>query len=670
MKTSLPLAIALVLAAPAATQGALDAAFRRPLPIHTQPDDPAGGSYGYWTAAADFKARFDDGFTFYPWLPGALETRGLRWQTSSVRLGAQELLPAACEVRVQPERYELGRGNLTERYDVRAEGIEQSFCLAERPAGDGDLVIEGKVTTAFTAAHVTARHGAIDFASDGALAMRYGAAIAFDREGHRADVATSFDGEHIRLHVQAAFVAAATFPLTIDPLSSNVALRLSTQPNVATSMTCATAPLVERVILAVVREFSATDLDAYAFLSGENPAPTMFDLFSDVTTSWSTTTVELAEVSGANRWALAFERDFGGGVTGARVYLHSFSSTALNTGTTLFPATNTRAPRLGGALGAGTKLLLLYGSGADCMQQIVDGQNLTLGAVQLHQAGASEWAASRGKSPGQRWCVAINDGAAIRVRLVDDAGGLDASHVFPDTNGATGPELDGNGVRFLLTYTQTGGTIVTRRLQARRFDMSFGGAPTVQPVRTLASVPLLTGIGRRQIAYDFQTTSHWVLGFHLRSALGSFQGKLLRLGFTGAVTESVDCNAVEGIETLLPCVAYNGVQATGSSFSAGYAALGALQNELLHRRFDYSPQAGVSFYGTSCATVTLGDGHPPYAGSQFYRLNLGGVAPGSICLHAVGVSPASVDLTPIGMTSCNLLVDAVLTTGVIADATG
>lgn len=655
-------------------QQVADAAFTRPLPIHTQAADPIGGTYGYWTAGPAFKASFADGFTFYPWLPGAHETCGLQWRTVSVRLGVSELLPANGEPQVDAYRYQLRRGPVTEIYDVRPEGIEQSFRLDARPVGAGPLVIEGEVTTPFTAAPVLARHGALTFHAGGEPAMVYGAAMAFDSAGHRTTVATSWDGARIRLELDAAFVAAATFPLTVDPLSSAFAVRNSGQPITATSMVAASAPGVTRVVLAVVREFSATDLDAYAFLSADNPAPGMLDVFSDVTTSWSTNSIDACEIAGAGRWALAFEREFPTtGVKAARAYVHDFASSSLNTGTTLFAASNTTSPRIGGMLLTGTKALMVYGSGSDCVQQLVDGQNLTLGAVQTHQTNATEWNIIKASSPAQRWCVATNAGLspALRLRLVDENGVLEPSYAVPDTSNGTGPELDGLGSRYLLTWSdQTTGTFAQKRVRARRFDFFPNQAPTFQPVRTLLNVSLLTGIGPRDVAFDYTTHSHWAVGFHTRSPFGAFAGTLLRLGYAGGVVETVSINTVQGGDTLLPCVAHCGVQPTGSLMTAGYSAPGATLTALVHRRFEYSPQAGVVYYGTSCSTNVLGDGHPPYAGSETYRLNLNGVAPGTICLHVLGVAPANAPLDGLGMIACRLLVDPLLTTAVLADATG
>src|SRR5262249_39624449 len=153
---------------------------------------------------------------------------------------------------------------------------------------------------------------------------------------------------------------------------------------------CASAPAIPRVFFVIVREFSATDLDAYGFIDTDNPI-TFIDVFSDVTTSWSTTKVDLAEVAGASSWALAMEREFSGPSYGARVYVQGYAA-ALNTGTTLFVPLDSTAPCIGGNINTGTQALLLYGSNGDCLQRIVDCATPALGAPTVHQAGATDWA--------------------------------------------------------------------------------------------------------------------------------------------------------------------------------------------------------------------------------------------------------------------------------------
>ncbi|MFO1052600.1 MAG: hypothetical protein U1F36_10330 [Planctomycetota bacterium] len=60
----------------------------------------------------------------------------------------------------------------------------------------------------------------------------------------------------------------------------------------------------------------------------------------------------------------------------------------------------------------------------------------------------------------------------------------------------------------------------------------------------------------------------------------------------------------------------------------------------------------------------------PYAGSEFYRSILSGVAPGTPAFFALGLAPSDVPLDPIGMPRCRLLVDLLATFPAVADAHG
>jgi hypothetical protein len=66
----------------------------------------------------------------------------------------------------------------------------------------------------------------------------------------------------------------------------------------------------------------------------------------------------------------------------------------------------------------------------------------------------------------------------------------------------------------------------------------------------------------------------------------------------------------------------------------------------------------------------MGDGHPPYAGSEFYYSSVLTLVPGTFAIQVIGFGPVSTPLGSYGMPGCMLLADPVITTGVVADATG
>lgn len=121
------------------------------VPIHTHPADPTFGEYGVWAGGAGYKVRFGDDVTFFPRLgKSAPRNLPLTWRTRTVTVGGRVLVDAdvVCNAGATgPTRFEYRRGPVVEAYDVRADGIEQTFVLAQRPAIAGDLVVEGTLST-------------------------------------------------------------------------------------------------------------------------------------------------------------------------------------------------------------------------------------------------------------------------------------------------------------------------------------------------------------------------------------------------------------------------------------------------------------------------------------------------------------------------------------------
>lgn len=120
------------------------------MPIHAAPTSavPIAGAPGCQAFGASFKAAFHDGFVFDPVL-GSDYPANLpwRWTTESVTAGEVVLLAAGAppEHAHTDWRYEYRWPDLTEAYEVRAEGVEQSFVFARAPRPAGDLVVRGRI---------------------------------------------------------------------------------------------------------------------------------------------------------------------------------------------------------------------------------------------------------------------------------------------------------------------------------------------------------------------------------------------------------------------------------------------------------------------------------------------------------------------------------------------
>lgn len=115
------------------------------------------------------------------------------------------------------------RGPILERYLVRDAEVEQTFELATKPDGAGDLVISIDVNGNVSAPMWDEpRHGAIGFLVDGGRALEYGAAFVLERGGKKTSIETAWDGQgRIELIVPRALLESATYPLLVDPVISS-----------------------------------------------------------------------------------------------------------------------------------------------------------------------------------------------------------------------------------------------------------------------------------------------------------------------------------------------------------------------------------------------------------------------------------------------------------------
>lgn len=133
------------------------------------------------------------------------------------RGGAVVPLAAGAGERVSPTRASFAVApGISAVYDSRERGLEQSFVFAERPAGQGDLVVRLELRTAMPLASVDASR--LRFVQPGCGEITIDTVVGIDALGHRTAGAMRFDGTTLSLSLPAAFVDAAAYPLTLDPL--------------------------------------------------------------------------------------------------------------------------------------------------------------------------------------------------------------------------------------------------------------------------------------------------------------------------------------------------------------------------------------------------------------------------------------------------------------------
>jgi len=169
----------------------------------------------------DYAARFEpDGITFTPALGDRVTTpQTLRFTSTSVRRGSTTVWQRAANttpaIAGDTVRYQH-TAELGETYEVRKDGIEQCFEFASRPAGSGDLVVCGEITTDLPLVH--AGDDGVRFERTDAGGVSFGAVTGIDANGATARGSLRVFGTTMELRLPAAFVDAAVYPLVLDPL--------------------------------------------------------------------------------------------------------------------------------------------------------------------------------------------------------------------------------------------------------------------------------------------------------------------------------------------------------------------------------------------------------------------------------------------------------------------
>ncbi|MGK0155085.1 MAG: hypothetical protein ACI9SE_002045 [Neolewinella sp.] len=670
------------------------------------PDSKAG----VWASGADYKASFHDGFVFYPLL-GASSPHNLplRWTTTEVRVGETAVtnMRQSPELRRSARRVEFDHGPFVEVYDLRADGIEQSFVFHQPLRGSGDLVVTGHVDSELVAAVAQDRHQALEFCdAAGKGIVRYGAAIVVDSSGWQQPVSTAWNGQHVELRIGAEFLAQATYPIRLDPLIARINLATGTSPVVDLDMIVAPDAGAPKLMVVFSRAFASNDIDSYAIVSDTDFSNPVL-VFSDVNASWSTKGGRCTYSGDAHRWALVFEREqFAPTTSSILTYFHLRADTNTNSGSVGLlskpPGTTARNPDVGGRRpGGGSNVLVVYQTDLTTTQQ--NTSNGETWGVLVHPGSASEVSVPNTLD----WFTAgttYDREHPTLVKMSDGTFGfwIVAWHEFfapanPDDwdinitrfsiNGLHQaqryrlgysvspphkryPQLSGGQGRFMLamTYSQSDATPMSDAIHVQRFDWpDTQYDPDISPVVVIVSDPAQPNFAFPRLAFDDNTRSHWALTY--RRGLTS-DGDLfaLRLGSDGTVLESNTIFQSPGQLGGATAVAFT--PENGGSFPIAYATdeAGA---PVFGTQLVYPPGAENTTYGTGCGGAI--GASSPYIGSQFFEFTLTGAEPSQIA--ALGMSSyqqaQSLALLPAG---CDLLIGTdggyfTVITGPTGDAT-
>ncbi len=634
-----------------------------------------------WAAGPNYKAGFDQGFTFYPRRGADRPNAPFRLTTESITIGGEEHALATSRARlVHDHRCERTHDGIVEAYDVRADGVEQSFRLPTRPAHPGEILVTCRVTSTLTSSVQSPEHTALTFAdANGEAIVRYGRAAAIDAAGRRTPMTTSFDGERIVLRLDAATVESARYPLTLDPLTSTTVLSTDVSARVTSLATAAsTAPSNPRMITCFSRLFASGDQDVFAYLcdlDGSNPVL----VYSDVVPTRSTDDVTACYSGGDTRFAIAFVRSSAAGAASTlTIYSHDASSNVFASGlsTNVVGSTGSLTnPSLGGTRFA-LRIFLAYDeqSGANYHTRgklfttttLTAQPTLALGIGSNPQPTHPSVNPLARTSDSWRW-AATQWNATPEVRggtVRYDGTSLPHHQLLQTGTQLERPTIAGADERYLLVVTAA--SLTGDELFAVRLAWPEAGTPTPGPLRLVDNAPAGDQITNHDLAYDYGTRSHWAIAYDIDRAATGREAKLTRVGYTGAKVEAQDLQPNDG--SGVPSVALARPNFEGI-FQVGYSTLEAT-NPVYVRQFAYPSGAISALVAGSCATGVFSSGFRVYAGTEFFQQRINNLANGTPVVFFLSFGQTNIDLTPIGMTGCIFGTDPTLQIATLPSVVG
>ncbi|MFO1052065.1 MAG: hypothetical protein U1F36_07615 [Planctomycetota bacterium] len=164
-----------------------------------------------------YTTRFlDDRVEFVPHTPTAPNEQTLVLRARDVTRGTRtsrirDAAPATHEGRIAS----YDRGAVTETYEVRAEGLEQSFVFHELPEGEGDLVVSVECETPMSVQQTGLNR--VEMRNDFGGVDIHGV-FGIDALGNRTEGSLSYEKGSLQLRLPGSFVREAVLPLTVDPM--------------------------------------------------------------------------------------------------------------------------------------------------------------------------------------------------------------------------------------------------------------------------------------------------------------------------------------------------------------------------------------------------------------------------------------------------------------------
>lgn len=254
----------------------------------------------------DYKATFRDGELLYTPLLGRAAPHNLPLALRVTHSGREELAAVgSATTRHDDLVASFLRPELTERIEVRPEGLKQSFVFTQLPPGNGDLVVRAQWRSELPpeAMHSS---GSLRFLMPQVGGVEIGSVLGIDADGRTSPGSLRVDGDHLDFVLPAAFVRGARLPLVVDPMLSTVVVTSSTLADSTPDVAPLPSP-TDAYLVVWIRAVSATDDDvrgqrvsaAGALLGG---------LLMIETTTANSADATVAGSHAANNWVVVWEQ--------------------------------------------------------------------------------------------------------------------------------------------------------------------------------------------------------------------------------------------------------------------------------------------------------------------------------------------------------------------------
>lgn len=666
------------------------------VPLHSQQDD-MDLSYGVWAAGDGYKVSFHDGMQFVPYLGRDYPSvQSLRWRTLSAKVGEHELVSHQPRFSQTEWRAEYDLGGLVEAYDVLVGGLEQTFVLASAPSAFGDLVIRGQLGGTVAPLPSQRGHAAVAFAdASGRVVISYGAATAIDANGRRCAMSTSMLADGLELRLDGDWLAAAAFPVVVDPLLTPVDIATGFQVE---DVDIARDALATNPIYMAEQRFAAAndaDLRMWRVTDGGG-GPVL--VFSDLTNSWSTSDPSLGLNNTSGRMLLAFTRDFP--VAGTRrVRLHSHRRADLVLEQSVLSLNETNGsnlwrPDVGEDLSSASLSTLLVVCQMEGTGTTTNSTTSSIHAAIVNTTGTGSVVsqfeiadialtdcerpsiASVGSGLFREWTVAYQsylnfaippavkswDVQLVRVNNLGVVGSAFRLVPYDPDHHQMAPHIAGLDDRLMLFFTESsiaessskpaGGN--GHRVRGVRIDHGPAGFVLPHPVRLYES----NADARNEIAgaaFDSLTGSHWGLSQHSNVTERIY---LRSFGYRGV---QVNNDVADVPSVALGTSAGGGIACRGQNggFIIGYGINDpGVGNDLRLGRRPW-PLVGAAVAGPSgCTATTISWLGNPVVGTEHTGVQLGNMPAGSFGMVFAATAQANLQLFGLGVVQdgCWLLV--------------